>query len=152
VKAGGGLVSIVRTAREGDKPWRRSSTSTGRIYGLTRSPATTLPGRAVFASNMTFSWTDPFMAHFRLPVRPPKSSSRPTRENPGRPCGSGLGRWIVPDTQVALHSTRPSRRLDYAGVMAFSPANRKEPRYSQGRTVPGGNMTFSRTTLCYLYN
>jgi hypothetical protein len=38
VKAGGGLLSIVRTAREGDKPWRRSSSSTGRIYGLTRSP------------------------------------------------------------------------------------------------------------------
>jgi hypothetical protein len=37
VKAGGGLLSIVRTAREGDKPWRRSSSSTGRIYGLTRS-------------------------------------------------------------------------------------------------------------------
>ena len=36
VKAGGGLVSIMRTAREGDKPWQRSSTSTGRIYGLTR--------------------------------------------------------------------------------------------------------------------
>ena len=33
---------------------------------------------------------------------------------------------------MALHSTRPSRRLDYAGVMAVSPANRKEPRYSQG--------------------
>ena len=63
----------------------------------------------------------------------------------GRPCGGRSGRWIVPDTQVALHSTRPSRRLDYAGVMAFSPANRKEPSYSPGRTVSGGNMTFSRT-------
>jgi hypothetical protein len=31
------------------------------------------------------------LAHFRLPVRPPKSPSRPTRENPGRPCGGGLG-------------------------------------------------------------
>jgi hypothetical protein len=40
MQAGGGLVSIVRTAREGDKPWRRSSSSTGRIYGLTHSPTT----------------------------------------------------------------------------------------------------------------
>jgi len=29
--------------------------------------------------------------------------------------------------------------------MAFSPANRKEPGYSPGGTVSGGNMTFSRT-------
>jgi hypothetical protein len=49
------------------------------------------------------------------------------------------------DTQVALHSTRPSRRLDYAGVMAFCPANPKEPSCSLGGTVSGGNMTFSRT-------
>ena len=31
------------------------------------------------------------LAHFRLPVRPRKSPSRPTRENPGRPRGGGLG-------------------------------------------------------------
>jgi hypothetical protein len=30
-------------------------------------------------------------AHFRFPVRPPKFPSRPTRANPGRPCGGGLG-------------------------------------------------------------
>ena len=31
------------------------------------------------------------LTHFRLPVRPPKSPSGPTRENPGRPCRGGLG-------------------------------------------------------------
>src|ERR1017187_8007258 len=31
------------------------------------------------------------LAHFRLPIRPPKSPSRPTRENPARPCRGGLG-------------------------------------------------------------
>ena len=31
------------------------------------------------------------LVHFRLPVRPPKSPSRPTRENPGTPCGGSLG-------------------------------------------------------------
>jgi hypothetical protein len=31
------------------------------------------------------------LAHFRLPVRPPISPSRPTGENPGRPCGGSLG-------------------------------------------------------------
>jgi hypothetical protein len=45
------------------------------------------------------------LAHFRSPVRRPKSPSRPTRENSGKPCGGGLGggecqtaRWrrIVP--------------------------------------------------------
>jgi hypothetical protein len=31
------------------------------------------------------------VAHFRLPIRPPKSPSRPTCENPASPCGGGLG-------------------------------------------------------------
>ena len=31
------------------------------------------------------------LAHFQSPIRPPKSPSRRTRENPVRPCGSDLG-------------------------------------------------------------
>jgi hypothetical protein len=41
------------------------------------------------------------LAHFRLPVRPPKSPSRPTRENPRQALRGRSGRWIVPDAQVA---------------------------------------------------
>ena len=39
------------------------------------------------------------LAHFQLPVRPPKSASPPTGENPGSAWGAGRG--IVPEGQVA---------------------------------------------------
>ena len=72
------------------------------------------------------------LAHFRLPVRPPKPSSRPTRENPRQAVRGRSGRWIVPDTQVALHSTRPSRRLDYAGAIGLQPCQPEGARLLAG--------------------
>src|ERR1019366_4624330 len=49
-------------------------------------------------------------AHFQLPVRPPKSPSRPTRENPGRPCGGGLGggAWPTPRGRRVFSTIRGS--------------------------------------------
>src|ERR1017187_4358926 len=41
------------------------------------------------------------LAQFRLPVRPPKSPSWPTRENLRQAVRGRSGRWIVPDVQVA---------------------------------------------------
>src|ERR1035437_3542022 len=72
------------------------------------------------------------LAHFRLPVRPPKSPSRPTRENPRQAVRGRSGRWIVPDTQMTLHSTRPSRRLDYAGVIGLQPCQPEGARRLAG--------------------
>jgi hypothetical protein len=42
------------------------------------------------------------------------------------------GRWIVPDAQVALHSTRPSRRLYYAGVIGLQPCQPEGARLLAG--------------------
>ena len=83
------------------------------------------------------------LAHFRLPVRPPKSPSRPTRENPGRPCGGGLGggscqtpRWrrIVPT--ACGPSIRATTRMGF-GQMGQPSASTCPSGRIRFRTVGG---------------
>src|ERR1039457_7582008 len=81
------------------------------------------------------------LAHFQLPVRPPKSPSPPTGENPGRPWG-GAGRGIVPEGQVAKGFLHYSRVVtgghDAHGVLAHGAAQRVHMPDPRNQVAGGG--------------
>ena len=88
-----GLTPFVTSSRRRSRPRPKPIREPNRCNLEPLKPET--PRTALYLvfprARLTLQAVCPGLVHFRLPVRPPKSPSRPTRDNPGRPCGGRLG-------------------------------------------------------------